>query len=258
MKNKIRKNFKFLDPHPNLSAKGAGFPSRVPSVHSQPTLQVEGASEKSLLINSFDVNLTIRVKVKEFTRKQASLLIGQSLKLVAHQGLELLDWMTLECLYSYLLGNKQHYFERKDSKEFELLLLLKVVLLSVSRMDLSVRVYLPEDIRRAILDSRWVPNERTFKSRETQFRLDKFLSASIVPVDSLIERSNDSIRYSSYCKGYGESGPTARRRKTRPSAELDGETVDLENEGLIKLSLERLSQIQDLMLLEIRYDHLRK
>jgi hypothetical protein len=258
MKNSIRKNQINLDPLPNVSAKGAGFLSRLPSVHSQPVLQVEGVAESSQKIYSYDFNLTIQIKVKEFTRKQASLLIGQSLRLVALRGLELLDWMTLECLYSYLLGNKQHYFERKDSKEFELLLLLKIVLSSVSRMNLSNRVQLPEDVQRAILDSRWTPNERTFKSREVSFQLDKFLLVRIVPVDTLIERSKDSIRYSSYCKGYGESGPTGRRKKTRPSAELDGEPVDLEKDNSIKLSFERISQVQDLVLLEIKYNKPRK
>jgi hypothetical protein len=205
-----------------------------------------------------DFNLTIRVKVKEFTRKQATLLAGQCLRQVALRGLNIIDWMTLECLYTYLLGNKQFYFERKDSKEFELLLLLKIVLLSVGWMSLEEKVQLPLDITEVILSSRWVPNERTFSSRENQFSLDKFLQVRIVPVDSLIERSKDSIRYSSYCKGYGESGPMGRRKKTRSSAELDGEDVNLENDSLIKLSFERLSQIQQMMTLELKYRHQKK
>jgi len=257
MKNINRKTNKSLDLPSNLDAKGTGFLSRLPSVHSQPTLAIEGF-ELSQKIYSSDFNLTIRVKVKEFTRKQATVLSGQCLRQVALEGISITDWMVLESLYSYLLGNKQHYFERKDSKEFELLLLLKLTLLSVGWMDLEDKVFLPQDIQEIILNSKWVPNERTFRSRENQFRLNKFLQIRIVPVDSLIERSNDSIRYSSYCKGYGESGPTGRRKKTRSSAELDGESVNLEKDNLIKLSFERLSQIQQMILLELKYEHQKK
>lgn len=47
------------------------------------------------------------------------------------------------------------------------------------------------------------------------------------PLEKLLERSGSSIRYSGYCKGYGEGGSlSARTRRTRPSAELDGETED--------------------------------
>jgi len=257
MKTKNRKILSNLDSQLNLDAKGTGFLSRLPSVHSQPTLPIEGI-ELSHKIYSSDFNLTIRIKVKEFTRKQATVLSGQCLRQVALQGITIIDWMTLESLYTYLLGNKQHYFERRDSKEFELLLLLKITLLSVGWMDLEDKVKLPKDISEIILNSRWVPNERTFRSRENQFRLNKFLQIRIVPVDSLIERSKDSIRYTSYCKGYGESGPTGRRKKTRSSAELDGEPVSLENDNLIKLSFERFSQIQQMILLELKYEHQKK
>lgn len=257
MKNNNRKAKISQDSTPVLDTKGTGFLSRLPSVHSRPTLAIEGF-ESSQMIYSSDFNLTIRVKVKEFTRKQATLLSGQCLRQVALQGLTIVDWMTLECLYTYLLGNKQFYFERKDSKEFELLLILKVVLLSVGWMNLEETTQLPKEIQETILNSRWVPNERTFRSRETSFRLSKFLQIRIVPVDTLIERSKDSIRYSSYCKGYGESGPTGRRKKTRSSAELDGEDVNLEKDNSIKLSLQRMSQIQHLMLLELKYEHRRK
>jgi hypothetical protein len=241
-----------LDPLPDLTTKGAEISTRLPSVHSQPTLKVEGADQSQMSYSS-DFNLTIRVKVKEFTRKQATVLVGQALRLVALEGVSLMDWMTLECLYTYLLGNKLHYFERKDQKEFELLLLLKVVLLSVGFLDLEEKKQLPKEIQEIILSSHWVPNQRTFDSRNRLFSLNKFLSVRLVPVDSLIERSKDSVRYSSYCKGYGESGPTGRRKKSRPSAELDGEPVDLEKDNLIKLSFERFSQIQDLIHLEIKY-----
>jgi hypothetical protein len=208
------------------------------------------------MIYSSDVNLTIQLRVTEFTRKQATLLSGQALYKVATEGMGILDWMTLEFLYNFLLGSKLEPLNLKDSKELELALLLKVVLLSGTWMGLEEKGQLPEDIQNMIHSSQWVPTSRTFQSREQHFRLDKFLYVRIVSIDALTERSKGTIRYSSYCKGYGESSHMGRRQKTRPSAELDGEPVKLEEETKVPLS--RISQILDLVLLETRYKTLQR
>jgi hypothetical protein len=44
-----------------------------------------------------------------------------------------------------------------------------------------------------------------------------------------------------------------RRQKTRPSAELDGEPVDLEKDKMMNLDLQRIGQILSAVLLEIKY-----
>jgi len=256
---KSNKNFwkqKFLNTYldPLLPTKGTEFSPRLPSDYSPPTLSIEGFEEYQKIYSS-DVNLTIRLKVNEFSRKQATLICGQVLYLVAHKGLGILDWMILEFLYSYLLGSKLEYLQLKNFKEFELSLLLKIVLLSGTWIDLEGKSQLPEDIKLSILHSKWVPNKRTYHSRENLYRLDKFLQVRIVPIDNLIERSKGTIRYSSYCKGYGESSHLGRRLKTRPSAELDGEPVDLEKETLPKVPLLEISQILQLVMLEIKYQN---
>jgi len=235
----------------NLSkSEGSENSARLPWDYSQPTLSIEGA-EQYQLIYSTDVNLTIQLRVTEFSRKQATLIAGQCLYKVAHFGMGILDWMTLEFLYSYLLGSKQDSFYLKNFKELELSLLLKVVLISGTWMGLENKGTLPEDIQFMISKSKWVPNKRTYDSREVHFRLNKFLYVRIVSVDSLIERSKDTVRYSSYCKGYGESNHMGRRQKTRPSAELDGEPVQIEEEGYFPLN--QIGEILDLVLLETKY-----
>lgn len=90
---------------PDKSLEGTESSARLPWNYSPPTLKVEGADRFSL-IYSTEVNLTIQLKVKEFTRKQATLLAGQALYQVLNEGITLGDWMTLEFLYSYLLGQK--------------------------------------------------------------------------------------------------------------------------------------------------------
>lgn len=252
MKSKNENSNLSRSTQPTYNSEGSGNLTRLPSDYSQPTLKVEGFEQNQMIFSS-DVNLTIRLKVKEFTRRQATILAGQALYLVAQEGLSLNDWMVLEFLYSYLIGSKLEVWQIRDSKEFELSLLLKVAMMSVQWLDLREKVEIPQDVRLFILNSKWVPNKRTYSSRRNLFSLNKFLSVRIVSIDNLLDRSNDSQRYSSYCKGYGESSLTGRRKKTRPSAELDGEPVVLENDKLINFSLQRIQQIQDLLLLEIKY-----
>lgn len=225
--------------------------ARLPSDYSQPTLRVKGA-EKYFDSISFDVQVTIRATVT-YTRKHLCMLTGLALSDVAEFGLGISDWMILEWLYTQLLGNKQTPYERKDQLEFELSLLLKIVLLSGTWMGLETKVKLPEDVQELILNSKYVPKGRTKASWKQSWNLDKFLEVQIVPLDVIMERSKGTIRYSSYTKGYGESSRMGRRQKTRPSAELDGEEVDLQKEQMMNLDLSRLSHLLSAVLLELKY-----
>lgn len=251
MESSRRKPNLSLDPL-SLGSRGTESSARLPSNYSPPTLAVEGA-ELFPLIFTTDVNLTIRLKVTEITRKQITLLAGQCLYEVLTEGLSLGDWITLEFLYSYLIGSKLDPLYINNPKEVELALLLKVVLIGGSWIGLEGKVQLPEDIQVLLRSSKWVPNSRTYQSRKEMFRLSKYLQVRIVPVDDLIDRSKGTIRYSSYCKGYGESSRMGRRQKTRPSPELDGEEVDLEKENLIKFPLQQIGQLLQIVLVETRY-----
>lgn len=234
------------------SSRGSESSARLPSNYSPPTLKVKGATEEYFRAISFDVQMTVRSKV-DFTRKQLCMLSGIALSDVCEDGISLSDWMILEWLYSNLLGNKQDYFERKDQKEFELSLLLKVVLLGGTWMGLEEKVQLPEDIQKLVLKSKFVPKGRTKASWRQHWDLVKFLEIRAVPLDVLLERSKSTQRYSSYCKGYGESSRMGRRQKTRPSAELDGEPVDLEKDSVVRLNLNRIDELLSAVLLEIKY-----
>lgn len=252
-----KKLFPSLDPLTLKSSGGNEFSARLPWNYSPPVLAVEGA-EQYPLVYSNDVHLTIRLKVQEVTRKQITLLAGQSLYEVLHFGLTLGDWMVLEFLYSYLLGSKSDSTFLYNYKEVELALLLKVVLISGTWLGLEEKVQLPEDIKFLLTSSKWVPSSRTYSSRKDLFRLSKYLQVRIVPVNDLIDRSKGNVRYSSYCKGYGESSHMGRRQKTRPSAELDGVPVDLEKETSTKVPLNQIGRVLQIELLELKYSHKKK
>lgn len=242
---------------PPFILEGSESSARLPWNYSPPVLAVEGA-EQFRFVYSTDVNLTIRLRVSEFTRKQATLLAGQALFEIVHKGISIGDWMILEFLYSYLLGSKQEALKMKNFKELELTLLLKVVLLGGTYMGLEGRNEIPQDIKSLVLASKWIPSQRTWNSRKVMFRMNKFLEVRIVPIDNLIERTKGNVRYSSYCKGYGESSHMGRRQKTRPSPELDGIPVDLEKEQTVRLDLSNISTVMNLILKEIKYSQQKK
>lgn len=222
--------------------------ARLPWDYSQPTLKVKNISAFESTL-SFECQVTIRAKV-ELSRHQVCILSGVTLFDVAHQGLKISDWILLEWLYSYLLGSKKEPLERNDPKERELALLLKIVLISGTWMGLEEKKELPRDIQELIFSSKWVPSLRTYNSWKQNYVLDKFLEVQIVPLELVMERSKGTKRYSSYCKGYGESSRMGRRQKTRPSAELDGEPVSMERKEISKPEEARLTQ---LVLKEIQY-----
>lgn len=237
---------------PPFYTEGTESSARLPSDYSRPTLAIKGV-EQFTSITQFEVQLTVRIKTIELTRKQLCLLAGICLNEVAHQGLNLSDWVILEFLYSQLLGNKTSPFERKDPKEFELSLLLKIVLLSGTWFGLETKKELPQDVQTLVLSSKWVPKKRTLFSWLQSYSLNSFIEVRAVPLNIAFERSNGTERYSSYCKGYGESSRKGRRQKTRPSAELDGDPVDIDGEQASKLDLLSIQRIFTANLLEIKY-----
>jgi len=230
--------------------------ARLPSDYSPPTLAIEGSEEYFGAI-SFEVQVTVRSKL-ELTRKQLCMLAGLALSDVAEFGLGLSDWMVLEWLYSSLLGNKQEYWERKDPREFELALLLKITLLASTWMGLEGKVHLPQDVQELILGSKLVPTGRTKASWRQSWNIAKFIEIRAVPLELLLERSKSTERYSSYCKGYGESSRLGRCQKTRPTAELDGEPIPEEEEICENLEIPGIITTLTAIQLERKYKHQRK
>lgn len=237
------------DPPPNQ-----GEPNLLLGYHGTTPYQspaVEVFEEKISNI-SIDVHLTIQAKVN-FNRRQLSLLAGQAIREVAYEGICLESWVTLEYLYSLLLGNKTDPLERKDPCERELSLLLKIILFMGSFIPLEGSLEIPKDIQEAIKYSQWVPSERTYQSRKEVYDLRKYIEVRIVPVDIFLERPKNTLRYSSYCKGYGESSHMGRRQKTPFSFELDGKEVEEE-----KIDLFSIPRLLDLTQLELKYSFKKK
>jgi hypothetical protein len=183
---------------------------------------------------NLEFNLTVRLR-QELSQKQASLLLAILNYQACHYGVNFGMYLSLEFLSSYLIGNKSSPLEIKDKFSRDCVYVSCIILSSLAGRTWSLldgnRVH--QKIIQSLIENKLVMSKRTYGSRYTTYRPELLLEVRTVPVESLYERNKgNSIRYSSYCKGYGESHPSARRLKTKPSFELDG---DYEEKDFIKL-----------------------
>jgi hypothetical protein len=135
-------------------------------------------------------------------------------------------YLTMQDLYFRLLGNKRSSKEVREEKVRLTLTVTEIILKALRGqefpMDLQQVLTLPDKAKKILRPA--LMNSRTYGSRYKTWRPEKFFVVRIVPVDiHLLERRKGSDPYSSYCKGYGESHPSAHSKKTKPSPELDGD-----------------------------------
>jgi hypothetical protein len=113
----------------------------------------------------------------------------------------------------------------KDEKQRHTVLLADLVLSSIRGTWITLGDFekLPDEIIRQIVDTGWLPTERTVQSWKEHWELEKYLKVRIVPVENLIERvPSTAERYSGYIRGYGQDGNPPAPHKTKDEP-LDGD-----------------------------------
>lgn len=209
---------------PSFNSESLVSAHRSPSSYPRPIpLRVDGNLEEISTI-SMNYQLTVRSKV-ELHRYQVSMLLEVLLWEIVNFGCNFSEWLVLDFLYSYLLGSKQSPLEIRNKDERRVAFVAQIILriLEGNWLNLSDRENLSLILssEKELLDL--LPSQREIQSRIEYWVPTKFLEIRAVRLDVRFERENNSSRYSSYCKGYGEGNSMGRRQRTRPSAELDGE-----------------------------------
>jgi len=161
-------------------------------------------------------------------------------------------------LYFRLLGNKRSPKEIRENHIRLTLTVSEIIIKSLKDQSFSLNsgmvLMLSERIKKLL--EKGLMTKRTYGSRFKTWRPENFLKVKTVPVDiQFLKRRTNSEPYSSYCKGYGESHPSAHRKKLKPSPEYDGEKGDPYADEEIKL-FERCTDHFHLLseYLEIRYE----
>jgi hypothetical protein len=189
-------------------------------------LPVTGEKVETFSNNVIEYHLTIRIMNESLNRRQLSLLLEVLCYQSINFGVNLPMYLAISELYFRLLGNKFTSKEMRDSKIRLVCTISEILLKTLKGTDLPLdpKEYVTFGAEARQLLSPYLMSKRTFGSRYRTWRPEKFFTVSIVPVDiQFLQRRKGSIPYSGYCKGYGESHPSAHSKKTKPSPELDGD-----------------------------------
>lgn len=180
----------------------------------------ESKTDKGLTL-SIEAHLTIRPLV-ELSTKRISLLLEQEIVRVATEGFSLEDYFAFEWMLNYLIGsNSLHKVNgRKMSTVVYCAYLILLAYKGTENRLYQKNRLLPELVE-LIEEIFGTLRDRKYQGRFNIYLRDKFLAVRIEEVTSYFERSPGSVRYSAYCKGYGEGGRSVRKQKTRYSFELD-------------------------------------
>lgn len=219
----------------NRKAQNPNLDSNLKDLNNTHGVQPAGVSTEPSTIPNFggveleqllqsDYHLTVQLNI-HLDRRQISLLLGVLCYQAAHFGVNFQMYLSLLHLNDLLIGNKIRASEIKDKYERLSVELSQVIIRDLAGKELSFLDY--QQVSKKTFDllqrSKGLMTRDTYKSRFTVWRPEKLLRLKTVPVDVIIERSGNSVQYTSYCKGYGEGSGTARRGRTPESFELDGE-----------------------------------
>lgn len=210
--------------------------SRVASDGSRSNLFQQGREATELLSSiSMEYHLTVRTHM-DLSRRQASLLLDILNYQSVYFGINFGMYLAMEYLSNVLLGNKLDPLEIGDTNERKTVMVSLILLSSIGGKDLNLVIHnlVPQPISQRLIENGLLLNRRVYGSRLQVYRPENILEIRAVPVSTQFDRvKGNSERYSSYCKGYGESHPSARKSRTSPSPELDGEP---EKQRLISLA----------------------
>lgn len=205
----------------------------LPGTTTPPSTDLNGKwkskTEKTFSL-SIESHITIFSKV-ELTRKRISLLLEEEILRVSSEGFSLIDYFSFEWMLNYLVGSSS--IEKLNGKKLSVVAFCaNLILLAYRNNDnlLYQKVKIHKILQEFIIENFGSYSDRKYQSRKLIYNLDKFLLIKIEDVNSVFERSQSSVRYSSYCKGYGEGGRSARKQRTRYSFELDRDDHEVEPE----------------------------
>lgn len=192
---------------------------------------------------SQEYQMTIRAK-RRLDRHQVSMLLMVLICKVLTEGIDFTAALALDFLFLSLIGSKNPE-EIRDEKERQTAMLAELIIAYTKGDWLSFtdREEIPYEVRKQIFDSGWLPNRRTIKSWKPFWRPESFLEVRFVRLDSLYERETNTLRYSSYTKGYGNGGHISRIQKTRIDPEIDGEVGDRPEPKISVLEYETYNNI---------------
>jgi len=209
-----------ISPNPRISGK-------LPDTTIPPSTDLfkwrDTVAENTTYSLSIFTHISLWAKV-ELSRKRISLLLEQEIVRVASQGFSLLDYFSFEWMLNYLIGSQS--IHKVNGKKMSTVVYCAYLILLQYRENWNLlfkKSDIHPDLKEFVEKNFGSLSDRKYQSRKQIYQLEKFLMLKVEDVMNVIERDkfSNSVRYSSYCKGYGEGGRSVRKQSTRYSFELD-------------------------------------
>jgi hypothetical protein len=183
----------------------------------------EVSEEKISEQSSCEFHLTVKLKVS-LTDRQCGLLLEVLNYQAVRFGITFNMYLAMWTLYSRLLGSNRRAHEVNEDFTKVTVMVTEIILQTFKDFAFPLSpgemAHLPERVKEILKPG--LMSHRTYGSRFVAWRPDRFLEVLTVPVGhQFLDTERFSQPYNSYCKGYGESHPSAHRHKTKFSAELD-------------------------------------
>jgi hypothetical protein len=187
---------------------------------------------------STEYHLTIQITNSQLSLREMGLLLGVLNYQAVNYGVNLNMELALYELYFRILGNKKSSMEIRNAHLRLVITVTENILKFLKGSSFSGNskefIQLPPKVKEIL--ARGLMSKRTYRSRYMTYRPERLLRIRIVPVDvQFLTRNRTTLKYSGYTKGYGESHPSAHFKRTKPSAELDGDDRTPEQVEELKL-----------------------
>jgi hypothetical protein len=207
-------------------------------------------------------HLTARIVNSQLGIRDLSLILSVLEYQIVHWGCNFAMYLTLLELYQRILGKAYCADQINDGKIRLTAMLAEIIIKEMESTEFSLdsKEFLQVSDRARKLLLEYIMDKRTYGSRFSHWRPERFIRIRAVPVETIFERPRKSVseRYSSYTKGYGESHGCSHKSKTKPSMELDGEPnwPDKEQRNLFLKMTDVIHQLANQ--LWIKYENLSK
>jgi len=246
---------------PNFSLELEDFDLNGSQSMTLPTLKREEEILRETSLYKTGYHLTVRFLRETTSRKELSLLLEVLSYQSVHFGINLNMLIAMYEIYFRLLGNKTKISDVREGRISLSLRIGEIIFQELRDQEISLgserRFHLNSEVCQIL--SKGLMSKRTYGSRYRTYRPENFLKVLAVPVNALyFERRQFSHRYSSYCKGYGESHPSAHRLKSKTSSELDGDGsswLDSEEDQLFRICTDQFHVLSNY--LELAYSNWR-
>lgn len=195
-------------------------------------------TSEEMISEQKDITFNLTVKLKfDLTERQISLLLDVLNYQAVHFGVTFNLYLAMMTLYLRLTKNRKAH---ETTQDFSVVTVNVTEIILRSFKDLLFPlnpgqfVHLPDNVKNILRPG--LMTKRTYGSRYIAWRPESYLLVLAVPVDCVfLNPEKHSQPYDSYCKGYGESHPSAHRHKTKFSSELDADALEEDRQEELNL-----------------------